>query len=119
MTIRLPDPFLTDRQALDAPDFSRFAARDGLRGRVPDKASQHRFEALARHPTGPEDARDFARGVDDGRLDADRSREPELRFSLNPFVDREVLQEVTEPVSGCKMFADMAEQLKGARRRSD
>ncbi|MET9968190.1 hypothetical protein ABZZ80_20260 [Streptomyces sp. NPDC006356] len=47
-----------------------------------------------------------------------RSREPEPRFSLNPFVDRQVLEGVTELDSGCEVFADVAEQLKGGRRRA-
>ncbi|MER5215458.1 hypothetical protein ABT063_34190 [Streptomyces sp. NPDC002838] len=47
-----------------------------------------------------------------------RSREPELRFSLNPFIDRQMLERVTALVSGCGVFTDMAERLKGGQRRA-
>lgn len=36
-----------------------------------DRASQHRFEVLTRHPAGPQDGRVLAGDVDDRRLDAD------------------------------------------------
>lgn len=47
-----------------------------------------------------------------------RSRVPELRFSLNPFVDRHLLVRVTALLSGCGMFTDMAQRLKGGQRRA-
>ncbi|MEU0170244.1 hypothetical protein ABZ214_33155 [Streptomyces iakyrus] len=37
-----------------------------------------------------------------------RSREPELRFSLNPFTDRQALERVAALISGCGVFTDMA-----------
>ncbi|MGW0823136.1 hypothetical protein [Streptomyces sp. NPDC002845] len=47
-----------------------------------------------------------------------RSREPELRFSLNPFVDRQLLERVTALLWRCRVFTDVAEQLKGGQRRA-
>lgn len=47
-----------------------------------------------------------------------RSREPELRFSLNPFVDRQVLERAAALVSACGALTDMADQLKNARRHA-
>ncbi|MCX4481553.1 hypothetical protein OOK44_34805 [Streptomyces cellulosae] len=47
-----------------------------------------------------------------------RSREPELRFSLNPFIERQTLRRFTALVSGCGVFNDLADQAKGTRRRA-
>ncbi|MFD5483403.1 hypothetical protein [Streptomyces hawaiiensis] len=47
-----------------------------------------------------------------------RSREPELRFSLNPFTEPQTLRRFAALVSGCDVFIDLAEQAKGTRRRA-
>ncbi|MEU6373319.1 hypothetical protein [Streptomyces sp. NPDC046909] len=45
-----------------------------------------------------------------------RNRVPTLRFALNPFADRRTQEEFTTLVSGCQVFADMAEQMGQGRR---
>ncbi|MGX1560940.1 hypothetical protein [Streptomyces sp. NPDC055506] len=44
-----------------------------------------------------------------------RSREPKLRFSLNPFADQPALERVTALVSESGPFSDLADQLKNRR----
>ncbi|GAB3003256.1 hypothetical protein GCM10023080_081230 [Streptomyces pseudoechinosporeus] len=45
-----------------------------------------------------------------------RSRTPTVRFALNPFTDRHTQETFTALVSGCEVFADLAEQVRRVAR---
>ncbi|MFP1624182.1 hypothetical protein ACLB9X_02965 [Streptomyces sp. 5K101] len=44
-----------------------------------------------------------------------RSREPKLSFSLNPFIDRKLVEEFVELVAPCAAFGSLSDRLQGRR----
>ncbi|MFJ3785693.1 hypothetical protein [Streptomyces sp. NPDC090093] len=45
------------------------------------------------------------------------SREPNLRFSVNPFTERRLVEAMAESVSSCAVFGDLPDALAGRRSR--
>lgn len=87
-----------------------------------ERASQHRFEGLTGHHAGPQDARDLARGVDDGRLDADLAgaavqHEVDGITELRTDVVRGGGADLAEAVDGrgCDTAAEGRQQREGDR----